>query len=743
MNSNTFRQTTLASMIVLAMAIPQVILAAEENSEDEKDFGTIVVTATKRPQMAQDVPIALTAVSEDMLENSGVNSVADLRDMVAGLEIVSNGQGNNRISARGVTSSSGGESVQSHTSVGYYLDETPISAFATSMPEIGLWDAERVEMLRGPQGTLFGEGSMAGTIRVISNKPDAGEFEAKVYASGAGTEIGGDSYTFRGKVNVPLIDDELALRFVIGSSDIGGWIDIPELSLDHTNTYQQTDAKLALRWIPSDELTVDFSQTYQKLDVDGASQETSRGRFVPVEGLIVPPLADLVGSAAAIGHDNTKYDLTSLTIEYDLGWATLVSATAMFDLENDMDADISEVGGLFFGAPGLSYAIKEPHQIDIDMTTQELRLVSDNDSGFNWTVGGFYKASDRVLVSGYDITIPEWGLADLAFGHQRYKADSYALFGELSWMLSDTIEFKVGGRYYNEDRSLVTTDLYDSVIFGLVAGNVISESGDDSEFSPMAHLSWNVSDDVMLFARYAEGFKAGGVNTNASIAELTSPGLVSTTYGSEKLETFEVGMKSNLTADLQFNAYLYSSDWQDLQLGFVTPDGLYSYTNNAGSASATGVEVEILSRPMDGLTLSFNAANVDAQIDEDVLNAFDEPVAVKGNKIPIVPDLTYSASANYSFPVTDTLSGLAFISYSHRDESFSDPANVPEKLNDDYNNLKLRLGVEGENWGVYLFGDNLLDEESTVYTNDIFGLLMYKNYTRPRTIGVEVTASFY
>jgi len=743
MNHITFQKTKIASLIILAMGLPTAVYAAEDSTDEEKDFGKIVVTATKRPQMAQDVPIALTAVSEDMLENSGVSSVADLRDMVAGLEIVSNGQGNNTISTRGVTSSSGGESVQSHTSVGYYLDETPISAFATTMPEIGLWDAERVEMLRGPQGTLFGEGSMAGTIRVISNKPDAGEFEGKLYASGSSTSLGGNNSTFRGKINVPLIDDELALRVVAGSTDVAGWIDIPELNAKDTNSHKQTDVKVALRWTPSDEWIVDFSHTYQKLEVEGASQETSRGRFVPIEGLIEPSLDFLVGSAADIGHDDTKYSLTTLTVEYDFGWASLVSATARFDLENDMGGDISEVGGLFFGEPGLSYDIKEPHQIDIEMTTQELRLVSDNDGSFNWTVGGFYKTSDRVLVSGYDITIPEWGLADLAFGHQQYEADSYAFFGELSWMFGDNVELKVGGRHYSEDRSLVTTDLNDSVIFGTVAGTITSVAGDDSEFSPMAHLSWNVSDDVMLFARYAEGFKAGGVNTNYTIAATSSPGLVGRTYGSEKLETIEIGMKSNLSQDLQFNAYLYSSDWKDLQLGFVTPDGLYSYTNNAGSASATGVEVELLSRPMDGLTLSLNAASVDAQIDEDVLNAFDEPVAVKGSKIPIVPDLTYSASANYSFPLTDTLSGLAFISYSHRDESYSDPANVPTKLNGDFNNVKLRLGVEGDNWGVYVYGDNLLDEDSTVYVNDIFGLLMYKNYTRPRTVGVEFSVSFY
>jgi len=375
MNSYSFHHTKLASMIILALAVPQAVLAAEDDAEENKDFGTITVTATKRPQMAQDVPIALTAVSEDMIENAGITSVADLRDMVAGLEIVSNGQGNNTISVRGVTSSSGGESVQSHTSVGYYLDETPISAFATTMPEIGLWDAERVEMLRGPQGTLFGEGSMAGTIRVISNKPDAGEFEAKVYASGSSTNLGGNNSAFRGKINVPLIDDELALRIVAGSTDVAGWIDIPELSAVDTNSHTQTDIITALRWTPSDELIIDFSYTYQNLEVKGASEETSRGRFVPEEGSIVPleldyydyygdvlgTWGDMIGETGAIGYDNTKYNLISLTIEYDLGWASLVSATTIFDLENDMSHDISEIGGLFFEFPGLSYALKDPH----------------------------------------------------------------------------------------------------------------------------------------------------------------------------------------------------------------------------------------------------------------------------------------------------------------------------------------------------------------------------------------------
>ncbi len=253
-------------------------VAAQETLIEE-----IIVTAQKREQLAQDIPVAITAITSDALENTSAFSIEDLRDLVAGLEIVNAEPGSNRISSRGVTDIGG--AFEATASVGYYLDETPVSSFATSMPEIALWDVERVEVLRGPQGTLFGEGSMAGTIRVIARKPDASAFSANVMGSASSTsKSDGDNYSVRTVLNVPLSDDKLAARLSVGYQDDSGWIDVPnDRGAKDTNDRQQLDARLALRWTPSDALTVDFSYMHQDVERGAPFTATRRGFKNPPE----------------------------------------------------------------------------------------------------------------------------------------------------------------------------------------------------------------------------------------------------------------------------------------------------------------------------------------------------------------------------------------------------------------------------------------------------------------------------
>ena len=319
MTYTLFNRTALACFLFIAATFPVVTWAQDQATDESGDaliIEEVIVTAQKRDQVAQDIPISIFAITESVLEQSGINSLEGIRDITAGLEIVSSSPGAVQIAMRGVTNLSG--TIESTAAIGYYLDETPISAFATAMPEFALWDASRVEVLRGPQGTLFGEGSMGGTIRVITNKPEATEFYGRLQGEISSVDGGDTGYSGRGVLNVPLMEDQLSFRLTFSHLDRGGWVEVPDLNLKDTNDLKATDIRAALRWTPNDKLTLDFSYMYQDIDLDNTWGQTSPGVLDPQEQI---PFA---GPINQLSTEDSNYDLFNLTIDYDFGFASLV-----------------------------------------------------------------------------------------------------------------------------------------------------------------------------------------------------------------------------------------------------------------------------------------------------------------------------------------------------------------------------------------------------------------------------------
>jgi len=732
MTYTLFNRTTLASFLLTAAAIPATTWAqdqAENEYDNELIIEEVIVTAQKREQAAQDIPISIFAVTGDTLEQAGINSLEGIRDIAAGLEIVSVNPGAVQIAMRGVTNLSGG--IESTAAVGYYLDETPVSAFATAMPEFAMWDANRVEVLRGPQGTLFGEGSMGGTIRVITNKPDSSDFYGRVQGEVSTIDGGETGYAGRGVVNIPLAEDTLALRLTLSHIDQGGWVDVPDLDEEDTNNIQSTDIRAALRWTPSDKLTVDLSYMYQDLELDNTFGQTSPGVLDPQDQL------SYAGPVGQLSTEASDYDLFNLTIDYDLGFASLVSATSNFNQDRSWLDDLTPQMPLFFGIPGTS---DSTGATTVDVFTQEFRLVSIGDERLDWTAGVFYKTNDREAVQTFFFDLPAWGLVDQAASLQESSADSWAVFADIDFEFTDRWSGQLGGRYYSDDRELTTTDLEDSLIFGTVAGTVTSGSGSDSHFSPKVALTWT-GDDTLFYAKVANGFRSGGTNPNHSF----KPDQIPDIFGPEELWSYELGLK-NMLADgrVQLNAYVYFNDWTDLQLGFVTDDGLFGYTENAGSAESKGGELEFLWVPTDRLTWAINLSYTNAKITEDVYNAFGELIAAKGNKIPFVPEWSLGTTLDYIWPVSDKLEGVVHLGYAFRDANYSEPSNDEARENDKYNQVRLRGGIQGERWGLYAFVTNLLNEDDTTYKLRPVAAtpLTYTTYVRPRTIGVEATWDF-
>jgi len=732
MTYTLFNRTTLASFLLTAAAIPATTWAQDQtdNEYDELIIEEVIVTAQKREQAVQDIPISIFAVTGDTLEQAGINSLEGIRDIAAGLEIVSVSPGAVQIAMRGVTNLSG--TIESTAAVGYYLDETPVSSFATAMPEFAMWDANRVEVLRGPQGTLFGEGSMGGTIRVITNKPDSSDFYGRVQAEVSTVDGGETGWAGRGVVNIPLAEDTLALRLTLSHIDQGGWVEVPDIDEKDTNAIQSTDLRAALRWTPSDKLTVDLSYMYQDLELDNTFGQTSPGVLDPQDQL------SYAGPVGQLSTEASDYDLFNLTIDYDLGFASLVSATSSFNQDRSWLDDLAPQMPLFFGTSGPSS--NSPGNTTVDVFTQEFRLVSIGDERLDWTTGVFYKTNDREAEQAFYFDLPDWGLVDKAASLQESSADSWAVFAEIDFEFTDRWSGQLGGRYYSDDRELTTTDLEDSLIFGTVAGTVTSGSGSDSHFSPKVALTWT-GDDTLFYAKVANGFRSGGTNPNQSFR----PDQIPDIFGPEELWSYELGLKNTLAGgQVQLNAYIYFNDWTDLQLGFVTDDGLFGYTENAGSAESKGGELEFLWLPTDGLTLAVNLGYTNAKITEDVYNAFGELIAAAGNKIPFVPEWSLGATLDYVWPVSDNLEGVVHLGYAFRDENYSEPSNDEARENDKYNQVRLRGGIQGERWGLYAFVTNLLNEEDTTYKIRPVAAtpLTYTTYVRPRTIGVEASWNF-
>jgi len=313
------------------------------------------------------------------------------------------------------------------------------------MPEFAMWDANRVEVLRGPQGTLFGEGSMGGTIRVITNKPDSSDFYGRVQAEVSTIDGGDTGYAGRGVVNIPLAEDTLALRLTLSHIDQGGWVDVPDLDEEDTNNIQSTDIRATLRWTPSDKLTVDLSYMYQDLELDNTFGQTSPGVLDPQDQL------SYAGPVGQLSTEASDYDLINLTIDYDLGFASLVSATSSFNQDRSWLDDLTPQMPLFFGIPGTS---DSTGSTTVDVFTQEFRLVSSGDERLDWTTGVFFKTNDREAVQTFYFDLPAWGLVDNAASLQESSADSWAVFAEIDFEFTDRWSGQLGGRYYSDDREL-------------------------------------------------------------------------------------------------------------------------------------------------------------------------------------------------------------------------------------------------------------------------------------------------
>ncbi|MGF7146744.1 outer membrane receptor protein involved in Fe transport [Sphingomonas zeicaulis] len=732
--------------------------AQEEPEAAAKDLpGDIVVTALRRTSTVQDTPLAITAIGAETLANTGTTNITDLQKMTPGLRIQDNGPGMRRLSLRGILAA--GE-----PTVGLYYDETPIAGNVGTgsdaggrTPDFSLFDVERVEVLRGPQGTLYGASAMSGAVRVLMKKP-AFEFEGAADATISDTSYGGFNYAINGMVNLPVVDDLLAVRAVIYRRDNEGYIDNVRLGLDNINDYKATGGRLLARLTPAVGLTVDGSVLIENTNAASYTWNPEVGRY-KMQNYISLPYRD----RSQIYNMTANWDvgpvtLTAVTsyqhrkVTYTSGDDTFVVLTQRTPaacariFNRGAACDGATVTDFYAYLDGFIPAAFQTPGWTKDWT-HEFRVSSNGEGWFNWTAGGFLEdRKNRVdsqtvrgdLVTGTPVD-------PLEVFYHRFVNDHYkqqAGFGEVSIEPITALTITAGARYYHYDREITgATDVAWAVLSAPLRPRYLVES-EESGWLFKFNAEYQVSRDVMVYGLAAEGTRPGGANQTIGLPD----NLVA--YESDTLWNYELGLKTSwLGRRLTINGALFQIDWDNMQVSGTTPNGFYSYITNVGASRVRGGELEINGRPTDALTLFGTLTYLDAELTADQVNDFIVGAGRKGDRLSFIPHLQASIGAEYKRPVSSTLDVYARADANYLGKSYSEfrPTNPNRVEMKDYALANLRAGVEASDgrWGAYLFVNNLFD---SIAINRATRSAFINSYAvtsaTPRTIGMNVRTKF-
>lgn len=691
------------TMAVSAFALMQPAVSAQSADADEFSFEEIIVTANKREQRLIDVPMAISTMQGTELEQRGIDSIQDLSFAVPGLTMREDGPGSYQVFLRGLANAYGGGSLTS-----IYQDEIPMVLTGYDILPTRTLDIARIEVLKGPQGTLYGQGAVGGAIRYITNRPNLSEFEGSVGADVYTVDSGALGLGVTGIVNVPITEDKLALRVATEFRNGGGWQDQPGAGIEDGNGEDLTHVNAKLLWKPSDELDVllNYISYNAEYELGQGYENADRTVYVALD------------SATRLQPKIWDYEIYSLEVTYDLGFAELLSSTTYAEMDHSYPFS-------YFGGPETVYAGGlagiSPRFNPGDQFTQELRLTSTGDGPFQWTIGGFYRDLERGLVVENGITF--FGGAVFNFDYTSDNtSESISLFADASYQLSEKLNIGVGLRYFEDDQT------------ELLAGEPeVSEATFDS-VDPRVYLSYAVTDDVNVYASVSKGFRSGGFN-----------GFGLPTFDPEKVYSYELGTKGtfldgNLYVDLA-GFYTKYDNMQVRSLILVGGGvGLTSLISNIGEGEVKGLELSFNWKATDALTISGMGTIIDAEITE----AGEGGIFADGDPIDYVADESFTLSANYDFNWSDELEGFARVDYSYRaevpyTERESFPAeNVPQ-LSDKISLVNARLGMRHENVSFELYATNLFNVNKWV---DPYHAWRNANRTKPRTVGVNVGLDF-
>ena len=785
--------TVCGSSLLLAS-----ILAARANADapaaaaPDTGLTEIVVTAEKVKSTIQETPISLTAVSSGQLEAQGITSVEEIARDVPGLSMRSAGPGLTEYDARGLASNGGAA-----PTVGFYLDEIPLSPPALSQSgkvviDPNLYDVDRVEVLRGPQGTLYGSGSMGGTVKVVTAQPKLGQFEGSAQATASGTEGGGGNGSGSLMLNLPL-GDKFALRLVGGDLYRSGWIDLisvnvpnapatllnpnqapvydaPVNSVIHNaNTERQWNGRATLLFQPNEDLSITAMAMDQRLTLGGYDLLDSSPTIPPPTngysspGTIYNAHYEVFPLREGL-HDDVQ--IYGLTVNANLGFADLTTSTSYFTRENTQGQDASE--SLYYSnagssplAPVIYYEHDPSHQF-----AQEIRLTSHDVGALHWVAGAFYSSLKSVWneISNSPLnataTTPD---GSYFTSWNPYWVKQTAFFADGSYKFDDHWKLAAGVRYYeyHSEQHEFSWGV-DAPFKNPSVTPVQITRASDKGFNPRINLSYEPTHELNLYTTISKGFRPGGANQILPTGPPINcqPGVLQ--FGPDSAWNYEVGEKAKLLDNrLTINSDFYYIRWLDVQQVITLPCG-YQYYNNAGNGRSFGPELEINAKLAEPLTLTVSGTYTDSKITSpsasfqaylsQVAFAPDgvtRPCPVTGScQVPIlnVPKDTASAALAYTTMVAPNYQLTARI-----DDSFvgssTDVAYFFGYQLPSYNIANLHLILAHGAWSVNAFVENFTNEVALISANNTsfqFNIPQTVRYStnQPRTFGTQVNVKF-
>ncbi|WP_195908431.1 TonB-dependent receptor [Novosphingobium sp. Gsoil 351] len=696
------------STLTLALSCLAMPAAAQTASaENEVTGGEIIVTAQRREERLLDVPISVSAFTSEDIANRGVTSLNDLQASVPGLRLVDIGPGSQRIQLRGISQYLG------LPTVGNYIDEFSINPEgASGVAEVRLLDLERIEVLRGPQPALYGEGSMGGTIRYVTASPDLTRFSGSGLAEVSVVRDGSTGYRGEAVLNLPLATDTAGLRVAAAHERLPGWTD--GVLGKNLNDQDITTLRAKLLVRPDDALSISLLGLYHNSEQDVKSYS----------------LADRTTEQTVPSAAKQDYYLGNLVVSYDLGPVTLLSSTGYLNQDSRSIDDSVKFYNQLFGAPLLVNAVTDARGKFIRWA-QEARLSSNGEGPLRYLLGASYSDAKvrGNIVGGGVSAIP--GLAPEQLGvvfvfPSRITSKVLALFGSVSYDIADNLTVDLGGRYFRDRRSQTSA-------FALSGSPVLPAPlrATFDSFNPRVNISLKTGSSGIVYANAAKGFRSGGFNPAT---------VLPATFGPEKLWSYELGTRQSLIGNqLLVEAAVYYNDYKNIQATLINNPTLTG-TQNAGKARGPGVDLTFIARPVRDFsvtgTLGWN------KVEYKTLS----PDRLPGDPLDLVPQWTWSASVDYLPQLNDRV-GLIF----HADAGFTDAAQItlrnfaalgldPIERSQSRVVANLRGGVSFGGLEVYAFANNLFDENRII--NPSFGAFFEEIRTRPRTLGVGVKGSF-
>jgi outer membrane receptor protein involved in Fe transport len=716
----------------LSAAIAGSLGTAQTWAQDEASLEEVIVTATKRAESLQDIPMAVTVMDEQRLEQMGAVEFFDYAISVPNLSFGHIADGtftSNGVQIRGIAG---------FGTTGFYIDEIPIPE---SMDPRVL-DVARVEILRGPQGSLYGARNMGGTIRLITKRADPTETTFKVHGFAGTVSEGSMDWGGDVEFNVPISDTAAFRGSAYYMQDTGVYdytFDNPFTDTDTPTSLENVDdAKVRglpamITWNVTDQFTIEPRFMYQKTNLD----------WLPF-GDFEPDNFDNTRLTFIPEPNEEKWSISSLTMTFENNWGRFLSSTAFFTRDTDEREDFTP--GTFIQAIN-----------DREQFTQEIRFTSDFDGRLQLTAGGFYSKIDNDTLWPCSIavgfsdntgipfnTAPITGIDDCVFTTDSgSEVEEIAVFGELEFAITETLSITAGGRYFDNTLDTLTDSHGIVVEFGGPENPVNIGQQKETGFNPKFAVEWNASEDWTLYGTAAKGFRIGGTNfpvpADFCAEDLAKLGLTEgpLSFDSDKLWNYEIGSKSTLAEGrMTLNVAAYLIDWTDIQQITRLECG-FQFTNNTGTAESKGFEVEISGVIGDNFTYGLGVGYTDAKI-TDPGEAFG---ILEGSRLPQVPKWNFSANAEYTFNVGG-YEGYIFANYAYVDDSLSVNQTVTSpRVRPSYNILDARIGMYVGNWNISLYAKNLTNEHANLSDNRSLAAEDPRRprivTNRPRSIGID------